>query len=864
MKRREGSMIKQKNVHKRQGILGFARSLSLLLALAMLITLFPQQARAELPEPAEPVEVELNVYSTACDSGVMDGVYFDNVFYVNTETLEKFTGICRTYLGGDGELELAAFHSQRHLVIMPEGAGTEVIGSQTVHFDCPYLVFEEQPYVSLLHLLRYLDVPVTFAGNETEPVHLYITAPYTIYDAVAEYGSGMDSEFSWYEASTDQESVDKYLTRTGASILLLYYKISFRQAWFHEEEVEQNVLQDAITRVIKEEGEDYADRLDDKLDAFNRASAALDAEVDWLGYYTDVMKDLIEGGQKLGSTKAMDFLGNSATIAGGAGKGISGLMDAITSISTYSEMTQLQKELLEKTILSGQGAYVEKDYPNFYQACKNVMTAIAESNDGSAKTETMDAIIKVLQGAASDMLIEGFTGGGPVLLAMKAVPTSATLLGDVEKDAFLMIALEAMAMQEYAIPIYAEKLNSIRKTDWYVGRGWKEQLRALQYDMILALKSSGAARHYAIRSGQFPLDESAMTAKNEKAAILLRKVEQAVILEPGKTNVYTGEDLHWIKELQLPKYGNSCNNINLGGIAAYSRAYKAYAFRGNDSHTHHNGGTTFYTYDLCLEDEKGNVKVLSETANQNPCIGIVRDWVYYLSSSETSYSGTIRRVKMDGTGDEAVLNKAVTVFYVAFGRLYYVAWNQGDAGAKLYRCKMDGTESIALAELASDDHLEGVWIYSRDLLYYTKTSMAGGAVGFEGGPTGLFLVEIIKGEEETIAAESQLYEGDHRLATQAGEDLVFGDPYTNKLMVYHTKTEVFGELGTAEYYMQNGDLEGILVMCEDFDIKKALLDPEKEQYTPGTETLAKGTNMNIAGDRVYYVRQGSADVTFFQ
>ena len=842
---------------------GFLRALSFFLALTLFVTVFPQPSRAEVPEPTEPVEVELNVYSTVCDSGVMDGVYFDNVFYVKMETLEKFTGIRNSYLGADGEVELSPFRGQRHLSVMPDGKGTEVIGGKTIQFDCPYLVFEDEPYLSLLHLLRYLDIPVNFAGDETEPVHLYITVPYTIYDAVGEYMSGMGTEFTWPEAYTDQETVDKYLTRTGASILLLYYKVSFRKAWFDAEGVELDVLQDAITRVVKEEGDDYADKLDDSLDAFNRSSAALDAEVDWLGYYTGVMKDLIEAGQKLGSVQAMDFLENTATVAGGAGKGIAGLVDAMTSIATYSEMTALQKELLEKTILSVQGAYVQKDYPNFYKACQNVMDAVREANDGSVKNETMDAIIKVLFEAGQDMLIEGFTGGGPVLLAMKAVPTAGTIFGNVEKDAFLMIALEAMAMQEYAIPIYAEKLNNIRKTDWYVGRNWKENLRELQYDMILALKSSVASRHYAIRSGQFPEEENALTKTNEKAAALLRRIEQAVILEPGKTDQDTSEDLHWIKELQLPKYGNSCNNINLGGIAAYSKAYGAYAFLGISRHTHHNEGLTFYTWDLCVEDAKGSVRILSESANPHPCIGIVRDWVYYLSSTETSYSGTINRVKMDGTGDEVVIDRPVTQFYIAFGRIYYLSWDYNSAGAKLYRCKMDGSGTEALMELASDDHLDGVWIYSRDLLYYTKTSMSGGAVGFESGPTGLFMVEVIEGEDGRItAAESQLYEGDYRMATQAGEDLVFADPMTDKFYVYHTKQEYLGELGKAKYYMLNGDMEGVLVMCEDFAIKKAVLDPEKETYVPGTEILAYGTNMNVAGDRIYLVEQAEGGVSY--
>ena len=829
--------------------------LCLLLALSLLLGIFPQSAYAELPEPTEPVEVELNVYSSVCNSGVIDGVYYDNVFYVDLDTLEKYTGIRNSYLGADGEVELTAFRL-RHLSVWPDGRGEEKLGGTKVSFDCPYLEFEEKPYLSLLHLLRYLDIPVTFAADENEPVHLYITVPYTIYDAIAEYGNGYGTEFSWFEAGTTQEEVDKYLTRAGAMVLLNYYNISFRRAWTDRAGVEQEILEDAITRVIKEEGEDYQDRLDNAQTGLNTASAALDAEVDWIGYYTDVMKDLIEAGKKSGSTKAMDYLGNTATVVGGAAKGWTGMVGAITSISAYSEMTIQQRELLEKTVLSPQGAYVNKDYPAFYKACQNVVDKIAEANDGSVRNETLDAIIKVLDGTASDMLIEGFTGGGAVMLAIKAVPGTAAIFGDVEKDAYLLIALGALTMEDYALPIYLEKLNLIRKSDWFAGRNWKEHLTDLHYDMILSLKSSIAARHYAIRSGQYPLDEASMNATNGEAAVLLRKIEQAVILEPGKTDQYTGEDLHWIKELQLPKYGNSCNNINLGGIAAYSERMKTYVYRSDAEHKHKIGGLTFYTYELYAEDEKGNITILTTTANPAPRISIVRDWVYYLSSEESSYSGTIRRVKLDGTGDEEVMELPVQTFYIAFGRLFYTANQNSDSSVRLYRSKMDGSESLELARFASDDHVDGIWIYARDLLYYTKTSMSGGAVGFESGPTGLFKVTVLEDENDKDAKpkpeEVQLWDGDYRMASQSGTDLLFGDPFTDELYLFNTETETPTVIGKASYYQMNADREFHPFLNDGFEIRETAVDKNNMVYIKGGVTFGYGTNMNIAGDRVFY------------
>ena len=102
------------------------------------------------------------------------------------------------------------------------------------------------------------------------------------------------------------------------------------------------------------------------------------------------------------------------------------------------------------------------------------------------------------------------------------------------------------------------------------------------------------------------------------------------------------------------------------------------------------------------------------------------------------------------------------------------------------------------------------------------------------------------------------------MATQSGTDLIFSDPYTDTFYVYLTQEGRLGELGKADYYMMNGDIDGVLVMCEDFAIKKAAIDTGHEQYSPGTETLAKGTNMNIAGERVYYIKYGGDSVDWFQ
>ena len=830
---------------------GAVRLFSLLLCAVMLLSVYSQTAYAELPEPTEPVEVELNVYSTETDAATAEGVYFDNVFYVNTETLHELTGLRLLYTESDGTLEIHGFYSQRQMLLHPDGTGTERFGSETVTFACPYLTYGDEPYISLLHLLRYLDVPVTFAQDENEPVHLYITVPYTIYDAVAEYG--VDTAFSWLEAAATQEDIEKYLTNAGAAILLSHYKVSFRRCFFDEAGVEQEVLQDGITRVIKEEGDDYADLLNSAMDGFNRTSAALSEEVDFIGYYTDVMKDLIKAGQKAGSVQAMDYLAGTAQMAGGVGNGISGLIDAITGISTYAEMTQLQRELLDKTVLSPQGTFIKGDYANYYAACENTKAAIAEANDGEVKTETLDAIIKALQGAGSDLLGEGLLG--PVAIAIKAAPAVSTLMGNAEKDADLLAAQTALVMQDYAVSIYENKFADVRKHHWYLGQDWKENLKELQYDLILAVKASVAARHYTIRSDYSPLDHDSMERTNLKAASLLRRVEQAVILEPGKQNAYTGEDLHWIKELQLPRFGNSCNNINLGGIAAYDERTGAYFYRGDTTHKHKDGGYTFYTHDLCMEDRDGNVTVLSDQAAAGPCINVVRDWVYYRSGD--SFSGVIRRVKTDGSGDTAVTDFKVNAFYVAFGQLFFVAPYEFEDPFGIYRSRLDGSERVLITELASDDHCDGIWIFSRDLLYYTKTSMAGGAVGFEGGPTGLFRAEVRKAKDADTppdVKEEQLREGDYRMAAQTGEDLLFGDPHTDELILYRTADGSFTTVGTAAYYQLNFKDEFHPVLNADFSLSLAALDKNNNAYIRAANPFGTGNGMNVAGERIYYIR----------
>ena len=96
-------------------------------------------------------------------------------------------------------------------------------------------------------------------------------------------------------------------------------------------------------------------------------------------------------------------------------------------------------------------------------------------------------------------------------------------------------------------------------------------------------------------------------------------------------------------------------------------------------------------------------------------------------------------------------------------------------------------------------------------------------------------------------------EGEYRMAAQMGEDLLFGDPFTGEILLYDTDTGTSSVLGKTEYYQINGDIDGFPVLNNGFDIRKAAVDRAQGVYIPGGVSLASGTNMNIAGDRIWYL-----------
>ena len=59
-------------------------------------------------------------------------------------------------------------------------------------------------------------------------------------------------------------------------------------------------------------------------------------------------------------------------------------------------------------------------------------------------------------------------------------------------------------------------------------------------------------------------------------------------------------------------------------------------------------------------------------------------------------------------------------------------------------------------------------------------------------------------------------------------------------------------IGKASYYQMNADREFHPFLNDGFEIRETAVDKNNMVYIKGGVTFGYGTNMNIAGDRVFY------------
>lgn len=156
--------------------------------------------------------------------------------------------------------------------------------------------------------------------------------------------------------------------------------------------------------------------------------------------------------------------------------------------------------------------------------------------------------------------------------------------------------------------------------------------------------------------------------------------------------------------------GNSCENIDNGGIAVSDARYYYYTNCAEDSFS----GYEAPYYIFRESKDNGNMEEVlsSEYPIQNLCV--YDHWLYYLGNTDELQDGyRIYRVKSDGSErQQEISNRAVLRFVTAGDHIFYIS--QEDQNAVLCRMNANGTDNrmlYAANRLGSDIYVSNGWVY---------------------------------------------------------------------------------------------------------------------------------------------------------
>ncbi|MDO4328544.1 MAG: DUF5050 domain-containing protein [Lachnospiraceae bacterium] len=730
---------------------------------------------AEQTEQSETVEtlirVRLKLSSNLTDRPFLIGLYKDNTFYASPED------VC---LLGDGEIRegqsgdvigFSFFSNQRQIGIDRDGQATEYFKNKTIRFQVPVVRYQGKTYLSILHLFRYLQIPITFAQDDTEAVHLYVSCPYTIYDAWAEYEASAGWHFSWGET---EENMKLKLLSAGLDAALLHYDPKITHYLFNSGEAENAKVEDALFAVVTNEGADVLTQelAWDEGDTHGKKTPPLIVGLNtglgltdtWFSHVREIFSKESNLAIKLMdySLKATAFQSDQEVA----------YINALEAAAQYGNITTAQAQVLEKTLLRyGEGSDFYNMYPRLFQIAKRVGKKIEGEYDikaETAKSMNREAAFEVGKELVSSLLNAGV--GGYSMLVVDLFESISVLIAVsedplVEREVSLAKAEICAEINTIAWEMEQEDSRNFLNNNMYAGSKDSEKaLEQLKYDMVLSLKAGMTTRKLLLDYG---IIKSGVKEKLERkirsGAKLLNKVENAVVLPPGNTSFQTKEDLTWIANLEYFPMGNTNDNIANGGFAAYDGQTGEYYYRGESRrYSGYNGRHNAITdlYDIVRENTDGTTEtVVAHNACNRPCINVINGYIYYIgggpegTEERLNAQDYIWRVRMDGTENQILIQQRSIKLYVTEEYIYFADENS------LYRSELDGSDIMRVFEsvecldriaigntiyastyqmigdvgslsiVAENAHLEGIWAIDPDSLK-AETIWQGNVIDF--------------------------------------------------------------------------------------------------------------------------------------
>lgn len=606
------------------------RLVCLLLCAVMFAQLFPIANAAKKDE--ELLEVTVTTHSNIAESSNfdIDGLYADNVFYINADHIAVLTGA--TVIEDNSEMVALSLHEEtRYIEIYRNQTLQEFDFGQYEH-DIPVVTYMGRLWVCAPDILRYMGAKVAFGADETANVHMIVSMPFTVLDLYWKYVDAKGYLFDWSEADGRIFDPDEQLGISALSTVLFEYDASVVGFVIpaYQDYLHQSVSQEAILSIMRNDTTALLDPYYEGYEMFGEISGSMDLTVDALEELCGVLSDDVCADYFQKSTQSM--LKGAGTSLSAAGTVVEVAGDYLTAMETaqqFHDMSRANKELFANTLMrAAKNTQMYEQNPNFYEAVYTADSLISGSY--SAKEYAQK---KAVYSLLTEAVNTGITSLHPAIaaadFAMGIMENLPVLEGYFEDDVRIAYADQCRFSAQVAHTLLAQdfRLNQDSGSHTY----WER----MRYDMILSLKSSITARTLLYEMNYWLKDEARtnMKAKAKQAAKLLALAYQAEPNTIGKMD-RRNEDLTWIAK--LAGVGGCGQVVSVGGKTYYWKYDRSsYA----DSEIHHTDAQNTL---VCM-DEKGKTSTVG-VFNAYGAFAVTGQWIIV-----NKWGGGILLQKHDGS-----------------------------------------------------------------------------------------------------------------------------------------------------------------------------------------------------------------------
>lgn len=765
--------------------------LSLLLCLILALSVMLPVVRAGEEEPL--LEVTLEVQSNLADRITVDGLYRDNVLYLDPITVCRLTG-ARISRQDAQEITFSLHGGLRKITVSAEECeAVEIINKGKFICDMPAVSYDGKVYTSASDLLRYMGATVVYGEDAFSPVHLMVTMPYTVLELSNEYIEAGGCHFRWSEAGGKIVDPEHMQYLAALDTVLLGYDSNFLAYALpgHADSIEKTIHSDTLLELLRAEGAELVSYEDPQVMLFGNCADGAQLSAGWI----QAALGFIENDTF--SKSLNTALDNSLT---GAGVFLSAGGDFLKSLETakqFANLSATQKSLLDNTlnrVCSTDPLY--REVPLLFAAAKESGNLIGDQYAAGEKA-AWDGINSLVVNAGNAVV----TGVSPVFAAwdilcgiVKLDPLAGSLLS---AEANITFTSECDMVRQVAYRLLCADGDKMNRNNFYGGKTDTTVQEQLKADMILSLKASLTARLLLLNTGWLDEpSENSMRAKVQQTARLLNKAQNARAV-PVAVRVREDEDIRWIAK--LAGFGAMGNVVSVNGSTFYWQ-YSADSFNQD--------GFSGFSYlnaanKMMCRDSDGNVRVLF-TRNSHGKFVVANNRIFYETNNGEIHSVTFDGQNETNWGEGSLAGVTKNGAYVVCARyagectisaintkentrksltscscvvtcyddvIYYcgsVAYEEATMGkVSLYSIRPDGTDRTHLYTTEPDLYSSNSPMstasvsqihFSEDYVYFSYGSLAGSGVFFQGGK--VVRVRYDGTEGQVIAGEGELVDAD--------------------------------------------------------------------------------------------------------